>query len=551
MKQHGRRWATIPLLLAICLSAGQALGQAGDEAVDVSDEEAVSPLEAALVEQSSDRDEALEAFYAQRDWRPAWEDEATVTAFAEALHSLKGDGLRPSDYRPDTLSTAYRDAHGDGEGDPQQLADFELRASHVLITALHHLQKGKVDPQGLDTGWRVPVKPPSLDMASLSRNVDARRFEEAFAEVRPSYPPYQRLRAGLARYQGIEQQGGWPTLPQLDTLLREGDVHESVPLLRERLAVIGEPGVVAADTSVFPGAELVAPDPFTYDEALAKAVKRFQERHLLQVDGIVGPSTLAALNVSVSERIDQIRINLERTRWLLHGLPDSFVLVDIAGYRIRYYRPDGEIWRSRIVVGRPYRRTPSLRSEITHLTVNPTWTIPPTIRREDVLPEIRRDLGYLARNNITVLSPSGRELDPRSIDWRNPGSVMLRQDAGPDNPLGRVVIRFPNDHMVYLHDTPAQQLFSRQQRAVSSGCIRVENVMELVQLLLDDTDTPRDISHLVAEGGTGNVPLERHVPVILHYWTAHVGEEGELSFRPDIYDRDDQLLEALDRPLDL
>ncbi|MDZ7852069.1 MAG: L,D-transpeptidase family protein [Halomonas sp.] len=515
------------------------------------DEKAVSPLKAALVEQSADRDEALETFYVERNWRPAWQDSATVTAFAEALHSLEGDGLRPSDYRADALSAAHRRAYDNGEADPQQLADFELRTSHVLLTALRHLQRGKVDPQRLDTDWEVPVEPLSLNLGSLSRDVDARRFEEAFAEVRPSYPPYERLRGGLARYQDIEEQGGWPTLPPREDLLRPGDVHEHVALLRERLAVIGEPGVVAADTSILPDAKLVAPDPFTYDETLAEAVERFQERHLLQVDGIVGPSTLAALNVPVGERIDQIRINLERTRWLLHGLPETFVLVDIAGYQVSYYRPDGDIWRSRIVVGQPYRRTPSLRSEITHLTVNPTWTIPPTIRREDVLPKIRRDLGYLERNNIRVLSPSGRELDPRSIDWQNPGNVMLRQGAGPDNPLGRVVIRFPNDHLVYLHDTPAQQLFSRQQRAISSGCIRVENVMTLVQLLLDDTGTRRDIRALVAKGETGNVPLESHVPVILHYWTAHVSEEGELSFRPDIYDRDHELLEALDRPLTL
>ncbi|MGM0982204.1 MAG: L,D-transpeptidase family protein [Pseudomonadota bacterium] len=513
------------------------------------EQEAVTPLEAALVEQSADRDKTLEAFYAERDWRAVWKDPSTVTAFAEALHTLERDGLRPSDYRPGALSEAHRRAWGDGEGDPQELADFELRTSHVLLTALRHLQKGKVDPQGLDTGWEVPVEPPALDVASLSRHVDAQRFEQAFADVRPSYPPYQRLRDGLARYQDIDQQGGWPTLPPLDGLLRPGDVHDAVPFLRERLAVIGEPGLAAADTTILPDAKLVAPDPFTYDEALTEAVERFQERHLLQVDGVVGPDTLAALNVPVGERIDQIRINLERTRWLLHGLPETFVLVDIAGYRVSYYRPNGDIWRSRIVVGQPYRRTPSLRSEITHLTVNPTWTIPPTIRREDVIPKIRRDLGYLERNNIRVLSYSGRELDPRSIDWQDPGKIMLRQEAGPENPLGRVVIRFPNDHMVYLHDTPAQQLFSRQQRAISSGCIRVENVTTLVQLLLDDTDTQRDIRAMIADGVTGNVPLERHVPVILHYWTAHVGEEGELSFRPDIYDRDDELLEALDRPL--
>lgn len=201
-------------------------------------------------------------------------------------------------------------------------------------------------------------------------------------------------------------------------------------LLRERLAVVGELEVMAADTTAFPGAELEAPDPRRYDARLEAAVKRFQRRHLLEPDGIVGRQTRAALNVPVERRIDEIRLNMERARWLLHGLPEAYVLVDIAGYRLSYFRPNGEVWRSRIVVGTPYRHTPSLRSEITHMTVNPTWTIPPTIRREDVLPRVREDLGYLIRENIRVLSPAGEPLDPREIDWANPGNVVLRQGPG-------------------------------------------------------------------------------------------------------------------------
>lgn len=156
--------------------------------------------------------------------------------------------------------------------------------------------------------------------------------------------------------------------------------------------------------------------------------------------------------------LNQIRANLERARWLLHGEARAFILVDIAGYRISYFRPNGEIWRSRIVVGRPYRSTPSLRSEITHLTVNPTWTVPPTIYREDSLPKIRDDIGYLYRQNMSVLNLRGQRLDPQQIDWWNPGSIMLRQDPGPTNALGQLVLRFPNNHSVYLHDTPAQAL---------------------------------------------------------------------------------------------
>ncbi|MFW6344998.1 MAG: L,D-transpeptidase family protein, partial [Halomonas sp.] len=307
--------------------------------------------------------------------------------------------------------------------------------------------------------------------------------------------------------------------------------------------------VAAADASILPAAELEAPEPQRFDAELEAAVERFQRRHLLESDGVVGPQTRAALNVPVERRIDQIRLNLERARWLMHGLPEAFVLVDIAGYRLAYFRPNGETWRSRIVVGQPYRRTPSLRSAITHLTVNPSWTVPPTILREDVIPRVRRDPSYLARQNMQVLSSSGRRLDPEEVDWSNPGNVMIRQAAGPDNALGQVVVRFPNDHLVYLHDTPAQGLFAREQRAFSSGCIRVQGVVEFAQLLLDDSGSDRDLRALLADGRTRDVPLAEPMPVVLHYWTVHPDPAGDLEFRPDIYRRDDALLRALDRPL--
>jgi murein L,D-transpeptidase YcbB/YkuD len=499
----------------------------------------------ALSEGLSEQKSALRDFYSVRDGRPAWQEAETVAGFAAALRTLDADGLNPEDYRPDALVAAHRQVRAEGS----TLADrarFDLQASRVLLMALRHLQRGKVDPYRINPDWEVPIEPPPLDLPAISRAVDAHRFEQAFAAARPSAVPYERLRAGLAHYRHIERQGGWPMLPLRPQPLRPGDLHVDVPLLRERLAIIGELEVMVAD--LFAGVESRATEPRRYDDSLVEAVKRFQNRHLLEVDGIVGPRTREALNLPVSARIDQIRVNLERARWLLHGLPDSFVLVDIAGYRISYFRPDGDVWRSRIVVGRPYRRTPSLRSRITHLTLNPTWTVPPTILREDVLPKVRRNLGYLRQQDLMVLSPSGQRLDPREVNWRRPGNVIIRQRAGPQNALGKVVLRFPNDHLVYLHDTPAQGLFAREQRAFSSGCIRVQGVLELAQYLFDDTGTPAHVATLVSKVTTRNILLERTVPVILHYWTVHPGEDGRLIFRPDIYQRDAALRGALDRP---
>ncbi|MGR2740953.1 L,D-transpeptidase family protein [Billgrantia sp. Q4P2] len=492
----------------------------------------------------------IQDFYALRDYRPAWQDADAVAAFTSALHTLESDGLHPQDYRPDELRNRHRVAYEDGADDEVQ-AQYDLFATRMLLMALDHLQRGKVDPEALDTGWEVPVAPPDFSLAAVSGAVDQQRFEALIGQVRPDFVPYQRLRSGLARYRNIERLGGWTRLPAREGALRPGDVDDDVLLLRERLAVIGELEIMVAATDILPGGVLEAPDPRRYDASLEAAVKRFQRRHLLEPDGIVGRRTQAALNVPVARRIDQIRLNMERARWLLHGLPESFVLVDIAGYRLSYYRPDGQIWRSRIVVGQPYRRTPSLRSEITHMTVNPTWTIPPTIKREDVLPRVRQDLGYLWRERIQVLSPSGAPLDPWEVDWNNPGNIVLRQASGPQNALGRLVIRFPNDHMVYLHDTPAQSLFSREQRAFSSGCIRVENIRELGQLLFDDTRSGHDVERRIESEETQNVRLTHRMPIIIHYWTVNPGDDGELSFRPDIYERDDALLRELDRPLAL
>ncbi|MGM0535844.1 MAG: L,D-transpeptidase family protein [Pseudomonadota bacterium] len=526
-----------PLLLGVVLMLSISTG--------VLAEERNAALINALAERLAEEEGVLRDFYRARDGGPAWQEAERVAGFAAALRSLDADGLNPRDYRPDTLVAGHRQLQAD-EQTPAARARFDLQTSRVLLTALRHLQRGKVDPQRIDPDWEVPIEAPPLDLVALSRAVDAQRFERAFELARPSAAPYERLRAGLARYRHIERLGGWPRLPPRQQALRPGDTHDDVPLLRERLAIIGELDVMVAD--LFAGGESNDVMPCRYDDALVEAVKRFQRRHLLEVDGIVGPRTRDALNVPVGERIDQIRVNLERARWLLHGLPDSFVLVDIAGYRIRYFRPDGRVWRSRIVVGRPYRRTPSLRSEITHLTVNPTWTVPPTILREDVLPKVRRDLGYLWREDLVVLGPSGQRLDPREVDWSRPGNIVLRQRPGPQNALGRVVLRFPNDHLVYLHDTPAQGLFASEQRAFSSGCIRVQGVLELAQHLLDDTGTLARVASLVAEGATRDIHLQRPVPVILHYWTVHPGEDGELVFRPDIYQRDAALRTALDRP---
>ncbi|MDP9141548.1 MAG: L,D-transpeptidase family protein [Pseudomonadota bacterium] len=255
-----------------------------------------------------------------------------------------------------------------------------------------------------------------------------------------------------------------------------------------------------------------------------------------------------ALQTADPQKASQLRVNLERTRWLFQDLPASYVLVDIASYRVRYQRPSGEVWESKVVVGRPYRETPAFRSEIDKLTVNPTWTVPPTIFEKDIAPKAQQNAAAtLAKKHLRAIDGQGNEVPLDSIDWSDSRSVILRQDPGPENPLGQIKISFDNPYQVYLHDTPSRALFEEDARANSSGCIRVENVLELARLLLEDSATTADLQRLVSDSKTKEIKLNRVIPVLLHYSTVDVTPAGEVVFEKDIYNRDPALLAALDQ----
>lgn len=477
--------------------------------------------------------EGIARFYERRDFAPAWNDRARQEALIAALQGVTDDGLDPRDYALEQVQK------GPASADPSSIAAYDLATTRSYLLALAHLFRGKVNPASLDAQWNFATRSMTPDEA-LGYMVDAVRsgnIAAVFDGARPTHAAYARLRAALKRLRAVEAAGGWAPIPAGATL-KPGMDDPRVALLRKRLAATGD--IAAADDN---GASL-------YDATLEAAVKRFQQEQYLDADGAIGPGTRTALNVPVARRIDQVRANLERGRWLLHELHDDFVLVDIAGFHINLFRNGESVWSSRVQVGKPFRSTPIFKSEITYLTLNPTWTVPPTILREDVLPKVRRDPGYLARNRIRVFDAAGQELDAKQVNWAKPGAVTLRQDAGEGNSLGRAVIRFPNPYAVYLHDTPHRELFGASQRAFSSGCIRVENVLELVQLLLNDPAWDQaGLEKALAEPTTRSVKLAKPLPILLAYWTIDVPESGRVGFKADIYDRDPALVRALaERP---
>ena len=479
----------------------------------------------------------LAEFYASRNYAPAWTSEARIDELFELLATADSHGLDTRDYYLPQLRRLQEQYRPDN--DPALGAAFDLLLTESLIRFGYHQRFGKVNPVRMEPAWnfRRQFRPGRDPLSALQEVVVAPSLQELLEQWLERAPLYRALQDALARYRGIEDAGGWPTLAA-GPALREGDTDVRVPELHRRLVIGGDlpPGSDAADAY--------------FDAALADGVRAFQRRHALAVDGVVGAATLAAMNVPISTRIDQLRLSLERARWVADDTAGEVIVVNIAGSEVFAARNGQRFWTRRAVVGRVARQTPVFRGSMTWLELNPGWTVPPTILREDILPRLRRDPGYLREHDLSVLDTRGRVVDPRTIDWQTIGDrppYTFRQAPGPQNSLGRIKFMFPNPHAVFLHDTPSRSLFERTGRLFSSGCVRVEDPLSLAEIVLADPErwNQRTLQAAIDTGKPQKVSLPRPWPVLILYWTADLDAEGRVRFLPDVYDRDAQLLAAL------
>ena len=474
-------------------------------------------LAGAAATAASDPVEAeLVRFYEARGDEPAWSNPDQAASLASILAGAPNHGLE---------SSFSKSVMPLGSGDS---AARDVALTRVALAYARALATGRVAPDRIEADWAIPV--PAIDAAAGLASALKHDLAAWYDGLAPRHPYYVRLMEGLSRYRKIAASGGWSPIPRGDPL-KLGDVSDRVRALRSRLEAEGDlhPSSPAA-TDAVPGAPAPAVDPGTvFDMEVDTAVRRFQRRYGIVVDGAVGPRTFAALNVPVRARIEQIELNLERWRSLPHDLGASYMLVNVPAETLDIVDAEAPVMRMKVVVGDVDHPTPVVRTFMVAVTFNPTWTIPASIVTKEIVPKSKRDHSYLLTNQIVFTPGRG---------WQ--------QLAGPKNPLGQIKFETPNRFDVYLHDTPSRAAFDRFFRAQSHGCVRLERAAELAGFVLHDMGWDEgQVSEAASSGAGRRVDLKHRWRVYLLYATSFVDEDGTMEFRDDLYGRDARLRDAL------
>lgn len=476
-------------------------------------------------------------FYELTGFQYRWSvNNAGVLALSDEANALFGfvggihlEGLLAEDYHYPALQAALA---------RQDWLGFDLLLTDAHLMLAHHLLKGKVDVASLNADW--VANPRARDLVQYLLPTGGDPVVDKLKALRPSQARYERLLSRLA-WLTEHPAPEWPALA-VSPKIEPGASDARLASIAHRLRYWGD---LPDEDRLF---NQYAPD-------LVDAVKRFQMRHGLKQDGVIGKATLTQLNVTPAERARQLVANLERWRWLGEDFGHRFLLVNIADFSLTVYEAGQPAVRMPVIVGRHYRKTPVFSDRMRYLVFNPTWTVPVKLAVQDKLPDIQKDPDYLSRMGFKVYPHGSQvEVDPGTIDWATltPRNFPYRlvQMPGPLNALGQVKFMFPNRYDVYLHDTPARELFKEEDRAFSSGCIRVADPMALAEYLLADQGIDRaTIDQWLAEGAIKTVNLKTAMPIHIEYWTAWVDREGTLHFRKDVYNRDAPLIAALAQPL--
>ena len=482
-------------------------------------------------------------FYSERDYAPAWVQDHGINQqghellleFAQAVEH----GLDPHDYEGDKLHWMNRTVELFPEDDhiarTKVLEKLELALTKNFFKFVDHLTGGRVNPQRINGKWFLQ------DERVKIRTIVMRTLEEGLSttlqSIAQEHDGYTQLLEALKMYRMVqERRDGWQPIKK-GPLLGQGSKGIRVKMLRARLMATRD---LAKEVNG-------ASDDSQYDDNVTEAVRRFQKRHGLSVDGLVGPKTLEALNVPIEKRIQKILLNLERRRWMPRDLGSDHVVVNIPDFTLTVNLKGERRMKMRVIVGKPMSQTPIFSDKIEYVVFNPYWYVPRSIAVEEIYPKFLEDPMYLVSQNYELVNWDDQiqEIDLLTEENLKEGKVQIRQRPGPSNALGLVKFMFPNDHAVYLHDTPADYLFEESERDFSHGCIRIEDPRAFAELLLQGSIATDQMNKIFDASQRQVVDMPQPIPVFIVYFTTWVDENGVVNFRDDVYDHDTRLWQAL------
>ena len=481
---------------------------------------------------SASNKEKLKLVYKGNRNKLAWSRRERVTRDAnEAIQILSdagAQGLNPAEYHVEEIRQAQQ------KGD---MTLFDLLMTDNTLRYISHLRDGQYNPQDVDPMWLISVGARADLVESMVKALKSKRVSRLMKRVEPRHAVYRSLSRHLYDYLNIANSGGWPSFPLRGGGLKPGSSGSQVKALRARLAVTD-------------GADLYAPSPSRFDNSLKSAVSRFQRRHGLNDDGVIGGRTRQALAVPVKKRIRQIAASMERWRWMPDNLGKQAIIVNIPAFRLYYWKNGSSKLTMRVIVGKakPDWQTPTFTNDLDYMVLNPNWNVPNTIVSEEMAPKAHRWPKFFQDNGYKVMDEADNEIDPSSVNWgqyskSNPAPYKVVQARGADGSLGVVKFIFPNQYGVALHDTSSKQLFKEEFRAYSHGCVRVEKPRELGAALLGKSN-PQFFNSLVEESvDDRRIQVQEGISVYTFYMTAWA-DANEVYFYEDLYRRDRRLVQA-------
>jgi murein L,D-transpeptidase YcbB/YkuD len=491
----------------------------------------------------------IRRFYADRDYLEVWLFNGQLSKSGKEMitfiENSKFDGLQPEDYHLFQIYNLSTDRLN-GSKKFRNLSDEEKVTLELLLTKgffnlAHDLEKGKVNPSSLDPNWKFEEKKSEVDyVALLTEIVNGKSVENSFLELYPSSDFYAKGRESIQNLYEIKNKDtlSWE-YAEVKNPIELGELDAAIPSIRKRLIFWGflKPYEIA--------------EPTFFDSTLYSGLRKYQASNGMNPDGVIGALVAESLNNSPQSLIDIASINMERLRWMPElDWNQEMVLVNIANYQLDYMNNSDTIFTAKVIVGKEYNESPTFKAPMSYIVFSPYWNIPASITKDEIIPAVRKDKNYLSRKNMEVVSENGELVNLKNVDWALKDGenfpYRIRQKPGGDNSLGLVKFMFPNEYNIYIHDTPSRSLFDRESRALSHGCIRIQNPDQFAKILLNDPDwTDEKIQKAMKQEIEEVVKLDREIPVILVYMTFWADRDGKANFRSDIYNRDEALLNSL------